>query len=321
MKRKSHLYHLPESLPIKYAFQGKKGAWFLHVQARPLSDFSGSDLPKGVATKVVQHTCNGSKDTVYLEPPNLLASIGETETGGGGKRRSLAGSNCLKPFQQELLSAVSLPKEKTNKRRKKLRHLELKRRCNGGNETPGVTAKENSGFCASADEVEPREGLSSNPMVEAPSDMSSEVISVSSIIKRYFPSSNEVSSFGSPLSFDVNVTQGSLQGEMKEQLNTRTDDKCLSIQVDVVPEFTVKTPPRILPLPLLAARTPDSLRAKRERSRVGKRLVLASSNLRISGSKQKPAISLYRYRDGKMLEPSLSSMVRNLVFEMSDSSD
>jgi hypothetical protein len=27
---------------------------------------------------------NGSKDTVYLEPPNLLASIGETETGAGG---------------------------------------------------------------------------------------------------------------------------------------------------------------------------------------------------------------------------------------------
>lgn len=326
MKRKSHLYHLPESLPIKYAFQGKKGAWFLHVQARPLSDLSGSDLPKGVARKVVQHMYNGSKDTVYLEPPNLFASIGETETGGGGKRRSLAGSNCLKPFQQELLSAVSLPKEKTNKRRKKLHHLEctaseIKRRRNGGNETPGVTAKENSGFCASADEVEPREGLSSNPMVEAPSDISSEVISVSGIIKRYFPSSNEVSSFGSPLSFDVNVTQGSFQGEMKEQLNTRTDDKCLSVQVDVVPEFTVKTPPRILPPPSLAARTPDSLRAKRERSRVGKRLVLASSNLRISGSKQKPAISLYRYRDGKMLEPNLSSMVRNLVFDMSDSDD
>lgn len=320
MKRKSCLYHLAESLPIKYAFQGKKGAWFLHVHARPLSDLSGSDLPKGVALY------NGSKDTVYLEPPNFLASNGETETRGGGKRKSLGRSNCLKPFQQELLSAVSLPKEKTNKRRKKLHHLEctaseIKRGCDGRNETPGVTAKENSGLCASADEVEPREGLNSNPMVEAPSDMSSEVISVSGIIKRYFPSSHEVSNFGSPSSFDVNVTHTTFQGQKEEQLNTRTDDKCSSVEVYVLPEFTVKTPPRILPPPLVAARTPDSLKAKLERSRVGKRLVLASSNLRISGSKQKPAISRCRFRDGKMLEPNLSSMVRNLVFDMSDNDD
>jgi hypothetical protein len=326
VKRKSCLYHLPESLPIKYAFQGKKGAWFLHVQARPLSNLSGSDLPKGVAGKFVQHMYNGSKDTVYLEPPNFRASIGETETRGGGKRRSLGRSNCLEPFRQELLSAVSLPKEKTNKRRKKLHHLEctaseIKRGCDRGNRIPGVVAKENSGFCASADEVEPREGLSSNPMVEAPSEKSSEVISVSGIIKRYFPSSNEVSSFSSPLSFDVNVTHRTFQGQKEEQLNTITDDKCSSIQVDVLPEFTVKTPPRILTPPLVAAQTPNSLKAKLERSRVGKCLVLASSNLRISGSKQKPAISLCRLRGEKMLEPNFPSMIRNLVFEMSDSDD
>jgi hypothetical protein len=73
--------------------------------------------------------------------------------------------------------------------------------------------------------------------------------------------------------------------------------------------------------PLVAAQTPNSLKAKLERSRVGKCLVLASSNLRISGSKQKPAISLCRLRGEKMLEPNFSSMIRNLVFEMSDSDD
>uniref|UniRef100_A0A2N9HHG9 Uncharacterized protein n=1 Tax=Fagus sylvatica TaxID=28930 RepID=A0A2N9HHG9_FAGSY len=244
VKRKSFFYHLPESMPMKYAFQGKKGTWFLHVEARALSDLSMAGLPKGVAPKVVEHVLrDGNKDTVCLEPQNFVTSTGKTDTRGEGKKRSSERSNCLKPFLQELRSTVSLPKEKANKRLKKHHRLEctaseIKKGCNGRNEeTPGVTTKERSDICASANEVEPREGLSSSAIVEAPSDMSSEVVSVTAIIKRYFPICNE----------------------MEEQLKTKTDDKCSSIQVDALPGFTVKTPPRMLPSPLQTARTPDCL--------------------------------------------------------------
>ena len=49
---------------MKYAFQGKKGAWFLHVEAQPLSDLSRSGLPKGVATKVAEHVLYEDRKSV-----------------------------------------------------------------------------------------------------------------------------------------------------------------------------------------------------------------------------------------------------------------
>ena len=311
-------------MPMKYAFQGKKGTWFLHVEAQPLSDLSRSGLPKGVATKVAEHVLyDGSKDTVYLKPPNFLTNTVQTDTRGEGKKRSSERSNCIKPSLQELQSTVFIPKEKTNKRLKK-HHLlectasEIKKGCSGRNEdTPGVTAKERSDICPSANEVEAREGLSTSAIVKAaPSDVSSEVVSVTAIIKRYFPISNEVSSFSSPSISDIDVTHRTFQGQMEEQLKTKAIDKCSSIHVDTLPGFAVKTPPRMLPLQ--TARTPYCLGNKPGRYKVGKRLILASSNLRTSGSKQRPAIPLCRFKDGKVLE---SSMVKNSVFEISDSDD
>lgn len=41
MKRRSSFYHLPDTFPIRLAFQGLKGAWFLHAEVRPLIE---SDL-------------------------------------------------------------------------------------------------------------------------------------------------------------------------------------------------------------------------------------------------------------------------------------
>ncbi|KAA8527074.1 hypothetical protein F0562_008697 [Nyssa sinensis] len=43
VKRKSCFYHLPESLPIKHAFQGLKGTWFLHMEACPWGGFDKAD--------------------------------------------------------------------------------------------------------------------------------------------------------------------------------------------------------------------------------------------------------------------------------------
>nr|XP_023874005.1 uncharacterized protein LOC111986569 isoform X2 [Quercus suber] len=321
-----HFNCFPKSGEIMIqGLMGKKGTWFLHVEARPLSDLSRSGLPKGVATKVMEHVLyDGRKDAVYLEPPSFLTNTAQTDTRGEGKKRSSERSNCIKPSLQELQSTVFSPKEKTNKRLKK-HHLlectasEIKKGCNGRNEdAPGVTAKERSDICLSANEVEAREGLSTSAIVKAaPSDVSSEVVSVTAIIKRYFPISNEVSSLSSPSISDIDVTHRTFQGQMEEPLKTKAIDKCSSIHVDTLPGFAVKTPPRMLPLQT-TARTPDCLGNKPGRYKVGKRLILASSNLRTSGSKQRPTIPLCRFKDGKVLE---SSMVKNSVFEISDSDD
>ncbi|KAG2678260.1 hypothetical protein I3760_12G135700 [Carya illinoinensis] len=323
VKQKSCLYHLSESMPIKYAFQGKKGTWFLHMLAGPLNYLSRSGLSMGVARKVGEHSCNVSKDSVYLEPPNLLLSTCKTDTKGECKKMNLGKSKYLKPLTQELPSTVSIPKKKKIKSWKNL-HLrectasEVKKGCSGRN---GVTSKERFGFCASAKEVEPREGLISSPIAEAPSEVSSEVISVTGIIKRYFPASTEVSSFGSPSNFGVNATERAFQSQVEEQSQTKPDDKYSSMQVEALPAVTVKTPPRMLLLPLQTAPTPDSLKDKLQRSRVGKRLILASCNLANSGSKKKPAVSLCGFRESKVLEPNSSFNIRSSVFEISDSDD
>lgn len=313
-------------MPIRYAFQGKKGTWFLRIIARPLSDLSGPGKCKGAARKIEEYMYKGREDTAYLEPPKYRPSTGKTETRGECMKRTLGRSNYPKPSTQMLHSSVSLPKEESNKRLQKrplseFTASEIKGESSGREDTHGATAKERSSFSASATEDERRERLSSIPMVEAPSEMSSEGISVTGIIKRYFPTSNEFSSFGSPSSSDVNIAHRTVESQMEEQLKTKTDGKCSSIQFEGIPEFTVKTPPRMLPLPLLAASTPDSLRDKLKSSGVGRRLMLASSNIRISGSKQKPGISLFRFKDGKLLEPNSLPLIRNSAFEMSDKED
>ncbi|XP_018825403.1 uncharacterized protein LOC108994578 isoform X2 [Juglans regia] len=310
-------------MPIKYAFQGKKGTWFLHMQAGPLNYLSRSGLSMGVARKVGEHSCNGSKDAVYLEPPNLLISTCKIDSKGECKKMNLGGSKYLKPLTQELPSTVSIPKKKKIKSWKNL-HLrecnasEIKKECSG---RIGVTAKERFGFCASAKEVEPREGLISSPIAEAPSEVSSEVISVTGIIKRYFPASNEVSSFDSPANSGVNATERAFQSQVEEQSQAKRDDMYSKMQVEALPEFTVKTPPRMLLSPLPTAPTPDSLKDKLQRSGVGKRLILASCNLANSGSKKKPAVSLCRFRERKVPEPNSSFNIRSSVFEISDSDD
>ncbi|KAI3754092.1 hypothetical protein L2E82_26228 [Cichorium intybus] len=38
VKKKSYLYHMPESMPIRHAFHGFKGTWFLYTEAYPLNN-------------------------------------------------------------------------------------------------------------------------------------------------------------------------------------------------------------------------------------------------------------------------------------------
>ncbi|KAL3584227.1 hypothetical protein D5086_015288 [Populus alba] len=59
VRRNNCFYHLLESLPIKYAFQGLKGNWFLHVEIRPSNSFRNQHLPQCLAAKD-DHISDGS---------------------------------------------------------------------------------------------------------------------------------------------------------------------------------------------------------------------------------------------------------------------
>ncbi|KAF4380848.1 hypothetical protein G4B88_010778 [Cannabis sativa] len=44
VKKKSRFYYLPDSIPMKYAFQGVRGTWFLHVEAKTSAKCFGTCL-------------------------------------------------------------------------------------------------------------------------------------------------------------------------------------------------------------------------------------------------------------------------------------
>ncbi|KDP20469.1 hypothetical protein JCGZ_05331 [Jatropha curcas] len=61
VRRNRCFYHLTESLPIKYAFQGLKGTWFLHVEVQPSYDSEKRGLTHFLAAKNHNYVSDGSK--------------------------------------------------------------------------------------------------------------------------------------------------------------------------------------------------------------------------------------------------------------------
>ncbi|GAV68830.1 hypothetical protein CFOL_v3_12333 [Cephalotus follicularis] len=240
VKRRSCFYHLPESLPIKHAFQGLKGTWFLHSEARPLKDLDRPGLSKCMATELV----NGSAitDSLFVSPEKnqMISSV-------------------IKHIPQEL------PKIVTQSKQKKKNH-----RANN--------------FLVYEDDGIEIGGLDRNE--DSPG---------------------------------VNAKEG--VQEQEEQLKVKRNDKFSNALVDTWPRFTVRTPPRTLPFQLLADPRPETSTNKHERHEVGKRLVTSLKKLRISANKQRPIISLCRYKNGQVLGANASSMAKYLVFEISDKED
>ncbi|XP_057982323.1 uncharacterized protein LOC131167531 isoform X2 [Malania oleifera] len=192
--------------------------------------------------------------------------------------------------------------------------LETPSGCSGFN---GCLGRNEENSCFSAHKVvsfsEQKEEHNACRLLETPSGCSSEVISVSGIIARYFSNFNESGRFGSPSSSDL--TSRAIENQLEKQLKAKTDDVCSSTRAAALPLATTKmTPRKSLPFPTKRSRRilKDEIRG----TEVGKRLVMASSSLGVSSSKQRPAISLCRYKEGKLLGSSYP--IRSLVFELSD---
>ncbi|KAL3508357.1 hypothetical protein ACH5RR_027758 [Cinchona calisaya] len=152
-----------------------------------------------------------------------------------------------------------------------------------------------------------------SPAIECPSETMSGTISVSGIINRYFSSCDEVISH-STFSFME------LQPRSKELLKAEITHDYNNLQIDTPSTFAVKTPPQaysnLFPKPSSTA-LKDTFKKD-----VGARLIEASINLGLSTSKQNPALSLCKVKDGKSGLSKLSNTpIRSLIFELTDEDD
>lgn len=283
VKRRSCFYHLPESLPIKHVFQCLKGPWFINLEAYPRGS-SEHDLPKCVAEEVWDHISDESN----AADDDYFTGTKRNDTKWKRKKRKIKRFYCLKYVLQELLRSVNLPKK--NKRRKKLAKTCFLNSPVKGLEKKHLDRKEN-------EDVEEWNPCS---LVEASSQTLSEPVSVSGIIKKYFSGYDEVTS----------ITEG--------QFKSRTDEGWSNLPIDIIPQSAEKTPPTMVVTPFPAKASSGPSRDKHKRREVGKCLVMASNNLGMSASKRKPTVSVHQYRERRVSILRSSSLVRSLVFEISD---
>ncbi|XP_021288663.1 uncharacterized protein LOC110419862 [Herrania umbratica] len=240
VKRKSCFYHLPLSMPIKYAFEHQEGTWFLHIEARILKASDGPCLSNFAAPEVGDHKCDGNHLT-----NSLVQNIGQ-------------------------VAMIS-------------------------------------GDAAERD-------LSS--MTKYPTNMSLREISAAGIINGCLLNCSGVSKHAnSP------ITGRTIQSLPEDQPRTKADDCCSSIQIGDSRRFMVRTPPKQSLFLLPTAQMTGTPREKFVDSEVGKRIIIASNNIRISANKQRPTTPLSRFRDGKLLRYKNLSLAKFLVFEISDSDD
>ncbi|KAE9594282.1 hypothetical protein Lalb_Chr18g0052131 [Lupinus albus] len=153
--------------------------------------------------------------------------------------------------------------------------------------------------------------LSAKSMQVSPS----EAISVTGIINKYFTASNGVDSFHSP-----SISEVTSKVDNNSEIEVQSKAKSHSFskkQTHSLPKFCFETPPRVLHAPLDVNLVSDNSRDKIGRSKVGKRLLLASRSLGASASKNSPTLSFVRYKDGKVLE--YKSQIKGSIFSISDS--
>ncbi|KAI9107282.1 hypothetical protein K1719_021670 [Acacia pycnantha] len=180
VKRKLCFYYLPDSLPLKYVFHGMRSAWFLHVEASHSKNFCVLHLPKSAPTN-------------HFEPQDFLNCNADDDRATSNHEDN----------------TVHIVKEKKKRRRKfNKKHLQnaasampegcsckLEERSTGKNYTSPVVMPDN--------EVEIPVKPNANSMQGSPSKMSAEVLSVTGIIDKYFPTSNRIDNFSSPSFSDV----------------------------------------------------------------------------------------------------------------------
>lgn len=330
VERNSCFYHMPNSVPIKYAFQGVKGLWFLHVEACTSVGCSGPGLSECIASEAKDHISNSRRAYNSMEDQESYP-VGNDKANKRSRCRKKWGKrfHYLKPMVRMPMKPKLTFKNENMKRKKRI----VSKGCIGfgadGLETQcliaieektGFTPQEKTGSFASRGEDKPEERYNYCQSVGDSIERSTEVASVTGIINKYFPNSNEANRSGSPSSFadlrgSDEVTSRVIKN-LEEQLMPKVGHKCAKAQVGGSRPFTVRTPMRMLSPSLYGCST-GTLKNNGKSCQVGKRLVTASNSIGAYASKQRPSIILCKYKNGS----SFCSSIRHLAFELSDRED
>ncbi|KAL0399115.1 UNVERIFIED_CONTAM: hypothetical protein Sradi_2254800 [Sesamum radiatum] len=297
VQRESHCYHLSESLPLKFAFLGSNGTWFLQMDVHSLS------IPHQIANAV----------TDSAERGGFMMCMDKKRTKRKRKKVKIHRFPYLKAVVLRVPAVVCLLKRK-NKRKNVKRKQKVGCPGQGPIQQP-LSEKERLGQFASIAEVNWSKKYDSDVIADALSETFSESVSVSGIIKKYFSDYDEVaSSSGFPSTTVCN--------RYKERLTNRADRKTLNIRSGIMSPVTCHIPPQVSQDVPLEKPSSEASREKLREPEVGKRLLLASDSLGLTPSNQQPALSLCRYSDGKSpFRKNSAAIVRNLVFELTDDSD
>ncbi|KAJ6289147.1 hypothetical protein OIU76_025032 [Salix suchowensis] len=303
VRRNNCFYHLPESLPVKYAFQGLKGNWFLHVAIRSSNSFRNKHSLQ----------CLDAKDGDISDGSNATGSL-VTDTrkndmipNGNSKRiKGLLG----------IKSPAELPKtdpciDKRSKEKKRL--AEIDKEFDRSKKNPKLAARECSGLLTPGNEVKPGTvELSKN----APyfKKMSKEK-------KRLADINNEFERKALPKIVACSKKRSKEKKRMAD-LNKEFDRrkkapnlaaaKVCSGLLTPINQVDIRTPPRTLPTDLRPGSSGNKLKTT---SAVGKLMMTAANKLKIPSNERRPALSSYRFR----APSSASSVVRRSIFDISDS--
>ncbi|KAK0602216.1 hypothetical protein LWI29_031412 [Acer saccharum] len=112
VKRKSSFYYLSDTVPIKHAFQGLKGTWFLRVETKTLIELDKPCPSQYIDAKVENSNLNGIRcnDT-------LITSAKENDTMSNGEKGRTESSHGKTPLSQE--PSENVPRSNSKRRRVK----------------------------------------------------------------------------------------------------------------------------------------------------------------------------------------------------------
>ncbi|XP_014500704.1 uncharacterized protein LOC106761651 isoform X2 [Vigna radiata var. radiata] len=316
VKRKSFFYYLPDSFPIKFAFPAMLGTWFLHVEVKHL---------KGLCTP-----CSPCDEDVLPKHKDLMICKGD-KTRCNSEEKKMKGFQpgaCLVE-EHEITNLVSKKQEGNeisheNQDQNAASGMSERHPCIFGDKPTGMAKSSN---VMPENKFENLVELHPKSMQSSHSKMSTQLISVTGIINKYFTSFNGIDNFSSSSNSDL--TSRAVHSEIEVNSNAR-ERGCLKIQRDSLPHFTPKTSPHVLHTPLVSKKSRSKnrklkpvkrplSRSKSRKSRIGTRLLSASRNLGVSITKHDPTIPFRILKDSKLLQGK--SQMKGSIFSISGSDD
>ncbi|XP_024631863.1 uncharacterized protein [Medicago truncatula] len=324
VKRKSCFYYLPDSLPIRYVFPKMRETWFLHVEVGHLK-LRLHSLP-----------CDAA---ILSNHQDLMTYDCENKTRCNSEEKRQEGLHPCAYLSEENEAINQVLKEKGNSHENYKQHtasgMPERHSCGFGDKPTSTVSKSQCPIPENKDEnlVE----LRANSRQESPSKMSTQVISVSGIINKYFLGFNGIDNDNFSCSSNSEVTSRAVRSEIEVQSSTSAQS-CYKRQIDPLPQFSPKTPPHV---PLHVDFVSKSSGSKTRRSKVkkcskprkpkagkcsenrpsklGKLFLSASKSLGVYNTKNSPALSLCKFKNKNLLEQK--SHPNGSIFSISDSDD